>query len=236
MATRAEQLVFDFAQVSRPALTNFAPGRNSEAIATLHAWLTDLVEERCIFLWGVQGSGKTHLLHAAVDAVQDAGRAAIYATARSVELVEHIQPLPALVAIDDAEGLNTTAQAALFRIFQRANDEQSRLLVAAQSAPLGLQLRDDLRTRLGAGLIFHVNLLSDVEKAEFLRSHARARGFALPEAIVEYLLRHQGRDLLSLMAIVDALDQYSLQTKRLVTLPLLREAIKAAESKLPAAR
>ncbi|MEO8626676.1 MAG: DnaA regulatory inactivator Hda [Betaproteobacteria bacterium] len=228
MAARAEQLVFDFAQVSRPALINFAPGRNSEAIATLHAWLTGLVDERCVFLWGVHGSGKTHLLHASVDAVQDAGRAAIYAMARSVELVEHMQPLPALVAIDDAQSLSSTAQAALFRIFQRAYDEQSRLLIAAQLAPVGLQLRDDLRTRLGAGLIFHINVLSDDEKAEFLRSHARARGFALPDAIVDYLLRHQDRDLRSLMAIVDALDQYSLQTKRQVTLPLLREALKAA--------
>ena len=54
------------------------------------------------------------------------------------------------------------------------------------------------------------------------RCHASGRGFTLSTEIIQYLLHHGRRDLPSLMAIVDALDRYSLQTKRPITLPLLR--------------
>jgi DnaA family protein len=86
-------------------------------------------------------------------------------------------------------------------------------------------LRDDVRTRLGAGLVFQLRLLSDEEKAEALSGHASGRGFTLPTELIQYLLHHGRRDLPSLMAVVDALDEYSLQTKRPVTLPLLREVL-----------
>ena len=89
-----QQLIFDFSQPPQPTLANFAPGRNGEALATLHAWLTGVLNERCIYLWGARGCGKTHFLRAAVDAVQSAGRSAIYATAGTLELVEHAQACP----------------------------------------------------------------------------------------------------------------------------------------------
>jgi DnaA family protein len=39
------------------------------------------------------------------------------------------------------------------------------------------------------------------------------------------LLRHARRDLPSLLAMLDALDRYSLETKRAITVPLVRELI-----------
>jgi len=43
--------------------------------------------------------------------------------------------------------------------------------------------------------------------------------------LVQYLLRHGQRDLPSLLAAVDALDERSLALHRLPTLPLLREVL-----------
>jgi len=58
-----------------------------------------------------------------------------------------------------------------------------------------------------------------------LHAYASGRGFALPPELTDYLLRHGRRDLPALMAVLDALDRYSLETKRPVTLPLLREVL-----------
>lgn len=222
------QLALDLALPAPPSLDNFAPGANSEAVVVLNAWLSDGVAERCIYLWGPTGCGKSHLLRAAVELTRARQRQALYLRPEAVSELELDAELPALIALDEAHGMDAAAQAWLFRLFQVLRESPARLLVAGDAPPAGLTLREDVRTRLAAGLVFQLHLLSDREKAEALSSHAQARGFPLAPELAEYLLHHGRRDLASLMAVLDAADRYSLQTKRPITLPLLREVLQLA--------
>lgn len=222
-----QQLLLDLSQPPPPTLANFAAGRNAEALSALHGWLAGTLHERCIVLWGPPGCGKTHLLRATADAARDRTRSSAYVEAAEVEALEAMQALPGLIALDDAQRMTEAQQAAVFRLFQRLTEEESRLLVSAAAAPIALSLRDDLRTRLAAGLTFQIHLLSDEEKVEALRSHAAGRGFELASEIAQYLLRRRQRDLPSLMAVLDAIDQYSLRAQRPITLALLREMLQA---------
>ena len=52
---------------------------------------------------------------------------------------------------------------------------------------------------------------------------AGRRGLRLDPEVVAYLLRHGRRDMPSLIAAMNALDASSLEQKRPITLPLLRE-------------
>jgi DnaA family protein len=179
-------------------------------------------------LWGVSGAGKTHLLRAAVHAAQEGGAPARSCSADEADasLAGPNAPAPGeAVAVDDVERLDSTAQAALFSLFVRVEAERPRLLLAGALAPAALPLREDLRTRIAAGLVLQVHLLSDDEKIEALRAHARERGFELPLDAATHLLRQARRDLPSLMAVLDALDEYSLREKRPVTAALLREVL-----------
>lgn len=225
-----QQLVLDLSRPPLPTLDNFASGSNGEALAILRAWLAGTLRERCIYLWGPAGSGKSHLLQAAVQAARAASRGALYVPHDAVEALEQPHPLASMIAIDDAQSLSSAAQGSLFRLFQQLAEHDARLLTAGDSAPAGLALRDDVRTRLGAGLVLRLRLLSDAEKADALRSHALARGFDLAPELTDYLLRHVQRDLPSLMAVLDALDQHSLETKRTITVPLLREVLQLAKA------
>ena len=67
--------------------------------------------------------------------------------------------------------------------------------------------------------------LSDEEKARALADYAAGRGFPLMPEVCDYLLTRVSRDLSSLLAMLDALDRYSLETKRPVTVPLARELL-----------
>jgi DnaA family protein len=88
-----------------------------------------------------------------------------------------------------------------------------------------MNVRPDLATRLGWGLVYQVQGLNDMEKAQALQEHARARGFILPQEVLDYLLRHWRRDLPSLMAVLEALDRITLEQQRPVTVPLLRQLL-----------
>ncbi|MDO8703352.1 MAG: DnaA regulatory inactivator Hda [Sulfuricaulis sp.] len=212
------QLLLDIAPDSQPTLDNFVAVRNLELLSALRHALAGSSSERSFYLWGETGSGKSHLLQACVRAASDARRNTTYAQGSVPQFAE-------VAAVDDVERLDDAAQIGLFDLYNRMRDSGGMLLVSGKQAPLHLKLRDDLRTRLGWGLVYQVHGLNDAEKAEALSQHAQAKGFSLPPEVTQYLLRHGNRDLPSLMAALDALDEHSLRLHRAPSVPLLKEVL-----------
>lgn len=217
----SRQLTFDLSALPRPSLDNFVRGGNGEVLAALRRWASAEGGDRVIYLWGEPGAGKTHLLQGAVDAAASYGAARYRASQRA--LFDTPEPSLHFLAVDDVERLDAEGQAELFSLLRHALDGGMRLIAAGSAAPAALHVRADVRSRLGAGLVLNVRALTDEEKIAVLRQHARDRGFELADDGALYLLRHNPRDLPRLLALLDAVDRYSLQHKRPVTLPLLRE-------------
>lgn len=212
------QLLLDITPGWQPTFDNFVAGRNLELISALRHALAGSSNERNFYLWGETGSGKSHLLQACVRAALDTQRSAIYAQGS-------VPQSAAVVAVDDVESLDGDAQIKLFDLYNHMRDSGALLLVSGNASPLHLKLRDDLRTRLGWGLVYQLHGLSDEEKAQALEQHAHARGFALPLEVTQYLLRHGRRDLPSLMATLEALDEHSLRKHRAPSVPMLKEVL-----------
>jgi DnaA family protein len=188
--------------------------------------LADMRRFEAVYLWGPEGCGKSHLLSATVD---------LAATRRPIERhAGHTVPADltlrnsTLLVIDDVEQLSPDAQIALFRSFNAARSSGLSLLLTGSRPPLELELREDLRTRIGQSLIYELQALSDEEKSAALRRHAGLRGMRLDDSVVQYLMRHGRRDLPSLMAMLDGLDRSSLEQKRPPTIPLLRELMQTS--------
>jgi DnaA family protein len=110
-----------------------------------------------------------------------------------------------------------------------AREDGGTVLAAGAAPPAQLALREDLRSRLGWGLVYEVKPLTDAERALYLRAEAARRGLRLADEVVWYLLSHVRRDMPSLRALLEQLDRASLEQHRPVTLPLVREALKAFE-------
>ncbi len=200
-----KQLLLDIGPVPTPTLENFVAGGNNEALFSLLQAATGRAEFRFIYVWGAAGSGKSHLLCACADLARQHG--------------------VTLVGVDDVQTLTDAAQIELFNTYNRLREEGGVLIASGHAAPMQMGLREDLATRLSWGLVYQLQPLSDQDKAQALQAHAAERGMKLPMEVVEYCLRHQRRDLRSLMATLDALDKWSLTAKRPVTLPLLRQLL-----------
>ena len=208
------QLLLDFAQAPAPTFDNFVPGRNAEPLAAVRAALS-AIPERVLYLWGETGAGKSHLLRAF---------AAARPGARYVRGEDYLgTESGGVLVLDDAERLAEARQVALFNAFNERAFEL--IVVSAHAAPKDVALRRDLATRLATGLTYWLQPLTDDEKREALAAHARARGFALTGEVASYLLTHARRDMPSLMQALDALDRYSLETGRPITVPLLKAAL-----------
>lgn len=222
-----KQLILDIQPAPAPSLRNFVIGRNHELIDALRTLPQGDHGKRSLYVWGETGSGKTHLLKATIALFQSRGlRAEYVCDGMDWDELANCDA----VAIDDVSRLNENDQIALFNLFNIMRDADKPLIVAGPSAPTGLLVRDDLRTRLGWGLVYQAQALSDAEKSQALQRHAGERGFRLPEEVTDYLLRHVRRDLPTLMAMLDALDKWSLTAKKPVTVSLLRQLLQPAST------
>jgi DnaA family protein len=219
-----KQLALTLAPPAAPTLDNFFPGRNAELLGLLGSLVAGRNVERSIYLWGDVGSGRSHLLRAAIAALDAAGLAC--ALVSRGELIPAPSPHLRAVAVDDVETLDARNQRAFFNLYNQLRERAGIVLTTGNAPPARLRLRPELVTRLGWGLVYQVQGLSDDEKALALKRHAASRSFDLPDAVIDYLLRHLGRDLPSLMSVLDALDRHSLEAKRPITLPLLRELLR----------
>ena len=241
------QFALDISHAPTPSLNNFLVGDN----LALHSTLQDLVKsweinlprlpsenplnQRWMYLWGPEGSGRTHLLSAIGSAAHGFGLEYIALTPHEpiswVRLEERLPSLsssnqPSVITVDDVDRLDERLVASLFRVLNEIQGSKAiHIFMAGNGAPGTLKLREDLRTRLGWGLIFQTHLLGDDEKIQAIQQAAEARGLVLSPDVLPWLLNRFYRDMPNLMALIDALDAYSLETKRAVTLPLVRELL-----------
>ena len=241
------QFALDIGHIPQASLQNFLPGEDLALHSTLKSivasWEANSLEpsnenplnQRWIYWWGPQGSGRTHLLNALGNAAQQLGLEHFHLSPHEpsawIRLEEKLAKLgasnqPSAITVDDVDCLDERQVAALFRILNEIQASKAiYIFMTGNAAPGALTLREDLRTRLGWGLIFQTHLLGDDEKIEALQQAAEARGLVLSPDVLPWLLNRFYRDMPNLMALIDALDAYSLETKRAVTLPLVRELL-----------
>lgn len=217
------QMLLDLSAGEPQTLQSFVVGANSELMQHLRVVANrahSSLNENFTYLWGDAGAGKTHLLQAMA-----ALPAARYVAADADSDAFEFSPDQHIYLLDDCDKLSGDAQIRAFALFNQVRENNGVMISAGSVAPAVLGVREDLRTRLGWGLIYQVHELTDDEKIAALSHSAAARGLTLSSGVLPYLITHFRRDMRSLSAMLDALDRYSLETKRAITLPLLRDLL-----------
>lgn len=224
-----KQIALDIGLATGPTLASFFAGPNEAALRHLqHAVAGPVNSPVPTYLWGASGSGKTHLLKGVREALRERGG--------SVGWLDAGQHGPrefndgwAAVLMDDVHLYDAQQQQQAFNWFVNAMTPQSGaprwVLAAGELPPAGLLLREDLRTRLGWGHVYGLQVLSEPERRAVLRQEADARGLFLSDEVMSFMLNRFSRDLGSLMLLLDHLDHYALQTKRAITIPLIKSML-----------
>ena len=233
------QLPLDFEPMAPAGLTQFVPEGNEELLAWLSAWPDSAQPGTPTYLWGAHGSGKTHLLRGLASQALGLGWHVLWLGRQGFQSWDAGQDhAGTLVLMDDCESLDAPQQHWAFNLFienaaATAQHESTggqglpamAIVAAGRVPPVDLPVRDDLRTRLGWGLVFAVQALSEEGIKLVLEQESRRRGVRLAEGVVPYLLTHFSRDLGFLMDLLERLDRFALAEQRLVTVPLLKQML-----------
>ena len=220
-----KQIALDIGLASGPTLETYFDGANEPALRHLQLWTGSPTRSPVpTYLWGEGGCGKTHLLKAVVHALREHGASAGWLDASVHEPPEY-NPAWSVVLLDDVHLFTAVQQHAAFNWFVNAQTHQRGVLAAGVLPPADLQMREDLRTRLGWGHVFHLQVLDEPARRAVLRQEADARGVFLGDDVMDFMLTRFSRDLASLVALLGQLDGYALQTKRAITIPLIKSML-----------
>jgi DnaA family protein len=215
-----KQLVLDLGADPAHSLDTFQVGENAELAHLMHLFAERTSREHFCYLWGDTGAGKSHLLQALA-----ATPGSRYIGSAAPRQQFAWSPEVSLYLLDDCDRLPGARQIDAFALFNQIREHGAYMVSTGPVPPAVLPVREDLRTRMGWGLVYQIHGLSDDEKIAALTHAAEARGLTLSASVLPYLLSHFKRDMRSLATMLDALDQYSLETQRPVTLPLLRDLL-----------
>ncbi|MDB5987209.1 MAG: hda [Nevskia sp.] len=219
---------------------NFYAGPNAEAAAAVQR-LAHGAERAPVLLHGPDGSGKTHLLQAAIRVAAKRGAVAYLPLAAlqpaTPALLEGLDQA-ALLALDDIDLCCSDRDfaLALLRLLDTLRMRNgSYLLASTLSADRIVDtVPADLRTRFSACAQFSLKPLDDAELGTLLQTRARHRGLELPNEVVEFLLRRLPRRIPTLMDALETLDHAALSAQRRLTVPFVTQALPALAP--PAAR
>lgn len=228
-----KQIPLDLALDTPPRLDSFVAGSNELALAHIQQALAGATLPQVpTYLWGETGSGKTHLLQATHAALLEQGYNVGWLDARTVctpEYCPEFNPTWHVVLLDDVDRYNASQQHCAFNWFINALTPAigtPRWVMAAGQWPVAdLNLREDLRTRLGWGQVFALQPLGDSQTRQALQQAASQRGLHLPDDVLDYMQSRFARNTGSLMDLLQTLDNYALQTQRAITIPLIRQML-----------
>lgn len=220
-----KQIALDIGLNRGPTLASFFAGPNEAPLKHLQLWAGSPTRSPVpTYLWGASGSGKTHLLKAVAESLREQGATAGWLDATVHEPPEFEENWT-VVLLDDVQLYTAVQQHAAFNWFVNAQTQQKGVLAAGALPPADLKLREDLRTRLGWGHVFQLQVLTEPERRAVLRQAADARGVFIGDEVMDFMLTRFSRDLGSLMLLLHELDGYALRTKRAITIPLIKSML-----------
>lgn len=230
------QLIFDFPVIPRFSFENFVVcGGNNTAYRFAHKLATD-GGENLLYIYGPEGSGKTHLLTALCNAVEgkyfsfrDAD--ALYAGERSTEgssrLADHFQGAKALI-LDDLHLLpdSQEVRVELWELFNAYYTTGRKIAISGLTPPKELpHLDGHLTSRLLWGLVARMDVSDDESRRMILKKLGEDRQMALPDDVIELMLLTVRRDIPSLVWALETINRFSIATKRKIALRLAKEAL-----------
>ncbi len=224
------QLPLSFDNVDARTFESFHAGENALLVDRLKQFSSANNNDQQILIWGGASVGKSHLLNAACHQAASHGFRIAYLPAGLIQSPVVFDGLEYcnLVCVDDVHLMpkSRELEIGLFNLINTVRQNDQRLLFSSTHAPANLSiLLPDLQTRLEWGACYSVHPLGSAHVREALREQARQAGLIIESNVLDYLLNNFPRDIGTQTAQLQQLDKASMQTRRKITIPLVREVL-----------
>ena len=209
---------------SKMLLDNFIA--NSELLNLIHQLFLDKKASE-IYVYGLSGQGKTHVLQGVVLKALANDKNAIYIDCIDSfpeHLFDFIDQLN-FISFDNVDLISNENQETFFDLYNRARQAGVVILVSGSSLPTDLTVMKDLKTRLSLAAVYKLEELNDELTMEVLNKQMDDRNLTIDSKIYEYLFKNYSRDLNTLVSAMNELDKASLQSKKAISIPFVKTVL-----------
>ena len=183
-----------------------------------------------VFIYGAKNIGKTYLLQAICNYYSSDSRSSLYIPLIDVKsydtaIIDNVSSLD-LVCVDDLDQIanNSEWEVALFNLINSSLNTECRLIFSANFQHKTLQFDlPDLESRIKKLNSFEMTPVQDIYLKEALLYISEFRSINLGEKEIKYLLGYTKRNLSDLVSIIERLDSLSMELKRKITIPLIKD-------------
>ncbi len=185
-----------------------------------------------VFLYGAEDSGKSFLLQSTCNYYATDLKSSVYipiseAIKHGTGFIESLEGLD-LICLDDIDLIasNQEWEVGIFNLINNSLISDCRLIFSSSINPSSINFElDDLISRIKK--IDHIELysISDSRLPEAIKFVSKLRSINLGDKEINYLVTYTKRNMSDLMEIISKLDQLSMQLKRKITIPLIKEII-----------
>ena len=225
------QLAFPLSSNDKASFENYWLGHNSELVTAIESSVR-AGEPKVMYYYGPSGTGKSHLLFAAMRLAKSEAINTSYLSLSD----DYVSPdmlavvdVKHIVCVDDIEAWagDSDKERALFTLFEQIKHAGGQLIISAVQPPdaSGFAIKD-LVSRLSSGLIYALHELNDEQRFEALKMRAKVRGLSISDDAVRYLQSRSSRDTGELFDVLERIDRASLVEQRRVTIPFLQNLLK----------
>jgi len=209
---------------SKMLLDNFIA--NSELVNLIHQLFQDKKASE-IYVYGLTGQGKTHVLQGVVLKALASDKNAIYIDCIDSfpeHLLDFIDQL-SFISLDNVDLISKENQEIFFDLYNRARQAGVVILVSGSSLPADLTVMKDLKTRLSLAAVYKLEVLNDELTMDVLNKQMNDRNLTIDSKIYEYLFKNYSRDLNTLVSAMNQLDKASLQSKKAISIPFVKTVL-----------
>ena len=223
---KPEQLTFPWSKPSKATFDHFYLDEDNLSIKDI------LFKEDDLFLYGIAGTGKTFLLQSLCNHYSDNKKTSLYIPMNEVmnygsDFLDSLEELD-LICIDDLDSIagNDNWEIAIFNLINNCLITQCRLVFCSQLNPSSINFNlKDLFSRIKK--MDHIELLPVNERnlKEAIKFITNIKLLEFGDNEINYLITHTKRNISNLAKIINELDELSLQLKRKITIPLIKQFI-----------
>jgi len=220
------QLGLPFSINASYVLDDFSGEKNQELVANI----LNLIKGKAtanIFVYGDKGFGKSHLLQGVIIEGLKQDQKSVYLDLNddiSPDIFELISDFQ-IIALDNVDQCNQDNEKYIFDLINKLHSTNQMIVFSSRVKPEGLSVFVDLKTRLSLASIYSLNRLDDDEIQHVIKRKMNNKSLKVDQRVIDYLIKNQTRDLKKIVEIIDKLDTFSLEKKRSITVPLIRQML-----------